>query len=1081
MKFTSTICRMLGLALVVVLLSSTGQAQNGNAGDIRGTVTDKAGAVIAGATVTLLETTRGISKTVTADHSGIYDSGSILPGKYTITFEKPGFETLVRSGIILDVGATTVNGKLSVGAVTQRVVVNGEGTLLQTDTAEQTTTLGFKTMNDLTNMNGNGPDWTGLIQTLPGVNGFFNPGPSQVVAAINGSMPEEQGVLADGGLITQQQSSNFDEAVFENVAEVKVDTSNFSAEYGVGGVIINQISKGGTNDFHGAAYEYIQNDLFNAAGYFSPNSTVPFERFNNWGGAIGGPVIKNKLFFYFNYDHVHNSNETFPFATFPTAAMRSGDFSDTTVFAPIYNPYTANSSGTRQPLPGNKVPQGLMDTVAQNVQGYFPMPTLPGTYNNWQGKVINTNPWTRYFGRGDYDITQNNRVMMTVTEQTNPTFNGSPDVIDDLIGNGVVWQGLIDDTWTFSATANNEFRMFFNRQVAGYSSNTFDQGYPQKLGINYAKANMFPNVSIGGSQGFGGVNIGGGQTEALYAQNTFEPSDVVTLVRGKHILKFGGELLDLQANTTPWGYIQSANLGFTGYYSQQAPFSSTTGEGYADFLMGQVNNWSVNNGVMTGMRSKLPQAFVQDDIKLRPNLTINLGLRFEHQGSWTEVLNRLGSFDPNLINPTTQTLGAIWFAPNAGRKGIEDSVNNFLPRVGFSWQPTPELAVRGGFGLFTYLWTGDRYFNSAPGVGTSSSGSLTDFAQISPVFLLNDPKPPLNYVQASRAPDGYNGQNVSYAPVHTPVAIQEQYTFSIQRQLNQTTVAEIAYVGNVIHHLSFPVDYNQIPASQLGPNGTPPYPQYLSISGDKYNGSSNYNSLQASVQRQYRNDLTYNFNYTWSKMMDDQDMAGGGGNAGAQPYQHAYHPGLNYGPSNYDITNAFKASAVYQLPVGVGHRWINRQGALNSVLGGWQVSTIVVKQSGMPYTVTVGSANETGAQGGSWYPNVVGNPHLSHPTIQEWFNPAAFAIPAPYTFGNSTRNSLRGPGLTGVDMTVAKNIPFTALGDPMNMMLRIDALNVFNHTVFGNPDAQIGTSGAGQISGTQIGPRTIQVGARFSF
>lgn len=1080
MKSTPTICRMLGLALVVILLSSTGQAQNGSAGDIRGTVTDKAGAVIPGVTVTLFETTRGISKVLTTNSSGVYDAVSILPGHYTVTFEKTGFQTFVRSGIILDVGATTVNAKLSVGTVAQRVVVNAEGTLLETDTAEQTTTLGFKTMNDLTNMNSNGPDWTGLIQTLPGVSGFFNPGPSQVVAAINGTMPEEQGVLSDGGLITQQQSSNFDEAVFENVAEVKVDTSNFSAEYGVGGVVINQISKGGTNHFHGAAYEYIQNDMFNAAGYFSPNSTVPFERFNNWGGAVGGPVLKNKLFFYFNYDHVHNSNEQFPFATFPTTAMRSGDFSDTSTFATIYNPNTINGANTRQPFQSNKIPSLLMDPVAQKIQQYFPQPNLPGTYNNWQGKVINTNPWTRYFGRGDYNITQNNRLMMTVTEQTNPSFNGSPDVIDDLIGNGVIWQGLVNETWTVNAAMNNEFRMFYNRQLAGYSANTFDQGYPQKLGIDYAKADIFPNVNIGGSQGFGGVNIGGGQTEALYAQNTFEPSDVLTLIRGRHILKFGGELLDFQANTTPWGYIQSANLGFTGYYTQQQPFSSTTGEGYADFLLGQVQSWSANNGVMTGMRSKLPQVFVQDDIKLKPNLTVNLGVRFERQGAWTEVLNRLGSFDPTLTNPATQTPGAIWFAPEDGRKGLEKPVNNILPRVGFSWQPTPRWAVRGGFGLFTYLWTGDRYFYGVA-MGTSSSGSLTDFAQISPVFLLDSANPQLNYVQASRAADAYNGQNVPYAPVHTPVTVQDQYTLSIQRQINPMTVAEVAYVGNVAHHLSFPVNYNQIPSKQLGPNGTPPYPQYLSISGDKFNASSNYNSLQASLQRQYRNGFTYNVNYTWSKMLDDQDMAGGGGNAGVQPYQHAYHPGLNYGPSNYDLTYMFKVSGVYQLPIGVDQRWLNHQGILNSVLGGWQLSGILVKQSGMPYTVTVGSANETGAQGGSWYPNVVGSPHVSHPTIHEWFNPAAFAIPAPYTFGNSRRNSMRGPGLTGVDMTAGKNFPFTGFGDPMNLMLRVDALNVFNHTVFGNPDASIGTPGVGQISGTQIGPRTMQVGARFSF
>lgn len=1068
------------LPLLAVALCGTVQAQNGNAGDIRGTVTDTSGAVLPGATVTLRETTRGITKVLTTDAAGVYDAVSILPGNYTVTFEEPGFQTLVRSGILLDVGATTVNARLSVGAVTQKVVVSGEGTLLQTDTAEQTATLSAHTMNDLTNMNSNGPSWTGLLQTLPGVNGFFNPGPDQVVAAINGTMPEEQGVLADGGLITQQQSANYDEGVLENVAEVKVDTSNFSAEYGVGGVIINQISKGGTNTFHGAAYEYLQNDMFNAAGYFSPNSTVPFERFDNWGGAIGGPVIRDKLFFYFNYDRVHNSNEAFPFATFPTAAMRAGNFSDTSTFAQVYNPATVAANGTRQPFAGNIIPAGSMDPVALRIQQYFPQPNRPGTYNNWQGKVINTNPWTRYFGRADYDITQNDRLMATVTQQTNPSFNGNPDVIDSLIGTGIIWQGLIQDNWTFNPSADNELRMFFNRQQAGYSSNTYNQGFPQKLGLQYAQANIFPNINIPGSQGFGGTDLGGGQTEALYVQNTFEPSDVVTLVRGKHIIKFGGELLDFQANTTPWGYIQSGNFSFTGYYTQKQPFSSTSGESYADFLLGQVQSWSVNNGLMTGMRSKLPQAFVQDDIKLRPNLTVNLGVRFEHQGSWSEVLNRVGSFDPTLTNPATGTAGAMWFAPGLGRKGLENPVNNFLPRVGFSWSPTPSWAVRAGYGLFTYLWTGDRYFYGV-GLGASSSGALTDFAQIHPVFTLDSSRPPLNVVQGSRAAAGYNGQNVQYAPVNTPVPIQEQYTVSIQRQLNPITVAEMAYVGNVVHHTSFPVDYNQIPASQLGPNGTPPYPQYLGIGGDKFNASSNYNSLQMSVQRQYRNDLTYNVNYTWSRMLDEQDMAGGGGNAGNQPYQHAYHPGLNYGPSNYDLTNVFKTSVVYQLPVGVGHRWINRQGVLNGVIGGWQASTIVVMQSGMPYTVTIGSANETGAEGGSWYPNVVGNPHLGHPTIQEWFNPAAFAIPAPYTFGNSRRNSLRGPGLTGVDMSAAKNIPFSEFGESMNLMLRVDAQNVFNHTVFNNPDAQIGTAGAGQISGTQIGPRTVQVGARFSF
>ncbi|MGI9075030.1 MAG: carboxypeptidase regulatory-like domain-containing protein [Bryobacteraceae bacterium] len=1079
--------RLTAVVFLILCASSFAIAQNTNSGEIRGTVSDPTGAVLPGATITILNVDTGVSKELTTNQSGIYDAVSILPGTYKITFRAKGFNDFVRDGITLQVQTLTINAQLTVGAAQQQVEVTAEAPMLKTETAEQSTTFDAKTLINLPNV---GQDWGNYTKILPGAVG------SGTGVAVNGNLPFYANFLADGASTTLPHSGNTDTSILETMSELQVQTSTYSAQYGIGGAAFNQISKGGTNEFHGAAYEYLRNNFFDAREFFSPDAGNL--RYHNFGGSAGGPILKNKLFFYFNVDKTINNSHYFQFDTVPTTGtfgtvnMRAGQFNSPD-FPTIYNPVT------RQPFPNNTINIPL-DPVALKIQNVYPEPNLPGYTNNWQGVLTSSSPALKYFGRLDYNLPEKNRLTFSITERdargTGTTFDYPWDAgFYDIAS----VNAQVSDVWTLSPNIINEFRLGFTRQGNWFYPKTLGQGVPQALGLQYAKADVAPSVSISGTCCTGI----GPSTNAIYVENSFDPSDVVTMIRGRHILKFGGELLAYQDNSTPWGNINAANFTFSGVFTQSAPFG-TGGLGYADFLLGQVDSWNASNTPIVGMRQKSPQLFVQDDFKLRPNLTLNLGLRYQIQGGWHEVANRIGAFDPTIINPLTNTPGAVWFAPNNGRSSIQSPIHNiFLPRVGFAWSAMNNLVVRGGFGIYSYNWTMDTYADNAKGLGTNSQGSLSQTDQVAPVFILSDPNPPLNYITASRDPGAYNGQSVNYYPYHTPIARNYQWSFSLQRQLPHDMLAEAAYVGSHTTGLYFPGDINQVPPNLLAQSAATgngqdlrPYPQFQTINGSRYNAIANYNSLQLSLTKRFTAGLQFDVNYTFSKMLDDQDSSGYGAGAGSQPYQDAYDPSLNYGPSNFDVRHMFKGDVVYQLPFGKGRAYMNQGGLLDAVVGGWQASMIFVLQSGQPFTPLVGGSNNSGALSGSWYPNLIGDPNVSHPTIQEWFNPCtllsdgttdpagctnpAWAVPAPGTFGNAGRNILRGPRLVSFDFSMGKSFRFPLPDETGELQIRVDAQNVFNHANFGQPDQNVGVGSAGIINYT-TGPRIIQLGARLSF
>ena len=505
----------------------------------------------------------------------------------------------------------------------------------------------------------------------------------------------------------------------------------------------------------------------------------------------------------------------------------------------------------------------------------------------------------------------------------------------------------ITDVWTFSPHLINEARMGFTWQGNWFSDLALGHDYATKLGWQFAKANDFPGIGL---ENFAGM---GPASNATGVENVFDPSDVVTLIKGKHILHFGGEFLAYRINYTAWGNINAGSFSFTGAYTQQwtvggsgsAAANPNTGPDYADFLLGTANSWSAGFYPEYGMRLKSPQMFVQDDWKLRPNLTINIGLRYQINYGSHEVNGNISSFDPTVMNPATNTPGAMWFGVTKAndRTNLEANVfSSFLPRIGFAWSPNNKTTFHGGFGMYTYNWTLDAYSGislSGPGSAFNSTGSTADqTGGIIPLVKLDgngtvfnvpttacatsgcglqSTTTPLPYVNASTAPDAYNGQSVGYYQYHTPVPKSMQWNLSMQHMLGSNAVAQISYVGSHGYNLVNFVDLNEVPQSQLGPNASQftPYPNYGAIEGSTNNAISNYDSLQIVFTKRMSKGLSMSANYVWSHFLDEQDQGGSGRSGGARPFQNSYNPKSEYSNSNFDTRNALKV--VWRLRVAI--------------------------------------------------------------------------------------------------------------------------------------------------------------------
>jgi len=1112
--------------IAVVLMAPFARAQNANTGEIKGTVTDPSGAVVPGAAVSIRNVQTGVINTTTSNQSGIYDVPFLAPGNYTVKFAKPGFRDFVREGIVLHIETIEIDGSLQVGTPTEEIVVNAAGPLVETETTSQHVDLNTQAIDTAPIV---GTDWRNeMTQLIPGVNNGGGSGEATGQGVgVNGTQGYNINFLSDGSSATAPRdfnSSNFYLPV-DAISEVSINSGNAPAQYGNGLTSINVITKSGTNTFHGSAFEYVQNTALNARGFYNQTGTKAVEHWNEYGGSVGGPIVKNKLFFFFAYQRNPSSTPVSGLWSYPTAAMEAGDF------------YGIQGS-TGKAFGPNGILSTPYDPVALKLQTYFPAASAPGwisgcpgpanvgpgtpqtcpTINNYIFNSSSPNLGTWYTGKIDYNVTDKNKLSYsfnyypTVVSYVppDPLYPNDATAYDE--GNNYNFTSQLTDVYTISPTMVNEFRLGGSRELDKYVPPSLNKNDPQTLGLEpaygtNAPANIFPKISIDSGAGVGGMGLGAGNgqngnIDAVLGEGVYNASDVLTLVHGRHTLKVGGEFDKLYQNYTNWGDLSSGNFEFNG---------GVTGIPYADFLAGDVYGWYVYEYDATSAHTWNSSVFGSDDFKINSHLTLNLGIRWQAQAGWGVSHNMFGNYDPNLPNTADngQYKGAILFGGQSdkqygGNISNLDTIQNgdyheFAPRVGIAWSPRDKWSIRASYGIFDAPRDAENYTDGALGLGFNPHNNGNGgYVYGSYAFKLAAGPPAGTVVfptLQTLSPEIDNYSSVEYYPWNMPIDYVQQALVSVQHEFAGGVLLDGSYVFTHGTNLNFATNIDQAPVSALGCTGYNcgnPNPIFNSIQAQIYDGWSNYNALQIRAQKRLSHGVQFQVNYAWSKSLDTG--TGNGHGSGVDVYQNAYVPGANYGLSDFNTTDSIVGQVIYELPFGKG-RMFDMHGVADAVLGGWRASSIIQWHTGTPFTPVIQSSvadaidpglDSSLSNGSTLYPLVVGNPQVSSPNRHEWFNPAAYANPAFGTFGNSGRNTLIGPRFFNADLSLAKQ--FSLPWESIHLEFRADMFNVFNHVNYANPDANVGYLNgvladptAGVITGPAGGQRTIQLGAHIMF
>jgi carboxypeptidase family protein len=1054
------------------------RAQNSATSTITGTVTDPAGSVIASADVTVLNEATHVSVTVKTSNSGDYNAPFLQPGSYQVTVTRTGFETFEQARVDLLLDQTVrVDAQLKVGRSSEVVSVSTDSVSLETESSQ----LELNFSNELVeNLPVEGRFLEVLDQLAPGVSTAM----AQHVGSdelntdermdVQGSRAFTTNAILNGGNVVLPNSDNFDTHIpaLAAVKEFSIVTNNFGAQYGLGSWVLNVITKSGTNQFHGTGLEYLENAALNATPGFS--TSKPRSVYNQFGGAIGGPVLRNRLFFFFSFEDTTNPSSSHTIVTVPTADMIAGNF--TQFSTPIIDPTTGEQFDYNG-VP-NTINPGRFDAIAKNVLKYWPTPNYGGpnaTSNNYFRLAPLSPKYPIYDYKVDWAINSahelsvsghNHRQTIAYTGEIpgpacyNTEDCGSSGQYDD--------NYQIAERWIINPHMVNAFNVGILREFYWNYSPTFGQDYPTKLGFpnsNIAPY-MFPVFYMTtGIQ----TSIGGGANGAGI-QNAFVYGDILTWLKGSHSLSIGGEFSKFQVNNPPsWG---DPSFTFNGQY---------TGNGFADFLLGDVQSYAYNATLVElGERRPSAAAFVQDDWKITHGLTLNLGLRWQFEGGWYEAHGIDSNFSPTAINPATNTPGAIVFA-NSNHWLLQQSHPGlFAPHLGFAKTIGSRNVLRAGFGLFYQRTNGEDLTNGGPPGFSTSQTLIANTVTTPPVFQLDNGPPPYSIPTASsRTADISNGQGITWWPYNSHQSFSTQYHLSFERQLGTQTTAQISYVGAQGRHLLDTIDSNQVPLSELGtptdqtdPQLLRPFPQYQSIGTWVSTTSSRYNALEIELQRRMSRGFSLLTNYTHAKSVDQSslDLSTWIGDD-SQNQQD-----LPMTPSAFNEPDRFVAAYVYDLPFGKGRMLANQGGALDEIVGGWSTSGSFNIHSGYPTTIYSGLPNRTGSLAGGVFANRVAD-QPSPKTRAEWFNPANFGDPVPYTYGNSGRDSTMVPGYWNLDANIQKHFTIT---ESVKMLLRADAFNFFNHKNLGEPGETIDLPNTGVIA-SSTEARIIEVGTQIDF
>ena len=1076
--------RRLMLLLAAVLLCPALAGAQAVTGTMIGRITDGSGAVVPGVTVTLTNTGTKLTRVVTTDTDGEYTAPSLPPGRYTIVAEIPGFKSVTMPDVALGVDQRLrMDLKLEVGALTESITIEGTSPLVQTSSSELGTTVQEEQIQTLPL---NGRNFVSLTRTVPGVSRGI-PGANidgagslawraSASFSANGQRPRDNNYMLDG--VDNNETWLQTVVLFPSVDaldQFKLQTSTYSAEFGrsLGGVVNLQI-KSGTNVLHGSGFEFLRNDAFDANNFFNNRAGRPKPDFSQhqFGGTLGGPVFRDRTFFFTNYQGLRIRQGQTYLSTVPSEKMRSGDFSE--INRIIYDPLT------NQPFAGNVIPESRWDPAARNIlQQLYPAPNTAGT-RGATGQTISNyliNPTlerqdNQYDLKVDHTLTSANRFFIRHSyEKTHRKLPATLEHGDagNTFGAGdgnVTAQGLaFNDTHTFSPRWLNEFRFGWSSVKFFMTPIDFRQNLAEKVGIPGVNLNEATSaLSQITFQNGGARNLGSNGNQPLITnQNDFQFFDNVTWARGRHTLKSGGsltlrsrEILNADLIVGQFGFNQNLTSNCAGVVGP-CTLNTSTGFDVASFLLGY---GSIKDRRLFDAKTyteKRPEiaAYVQDDIRVTSKLTLNAGLRWDLFVPWLEVDDRQSNFDPSTGRFVVASPDAVIDGIKVGRYLQTYSRRDFGPRFGFAYDLTGSgrTVVRGGYGIF---------WNFTPGGTSSSKAQNPPFLQSTTLttnfgtsLKLSDGLPPPPGVDPNRAPAGTTR---SIFDVNFRDGYAHNFNVNVQRQFGSKYMVEVAYSGSRSRQMMLKGDPNQAPpvVGVTDQNVNRPYatisPALRTLGQAQSRGFVDYNGLLVKFQRRFANRFSFLNAYTYGRAIDLNSD-----NDGTVTLTNVYDPEYNRGPADYDVTHTFSSSWTYEIP------W-----ASNTLYGGWELAGLLYLRSGLPFTVT--QTQSVLSTGTGNRPNRVCSGTLSSGdrSIDRWYDTSCFVPPADTTgtYGSSGRNIMRGPGQFNIDASLIKN---TRVGH-VEHELRIEAFNVLNHPQFAQPNGQIGNAAVGRISAMLSNP-----------
>lgn len=1077
----SRIIRIFCKAFPVILLItwSSAQAQIRTQASLSGYVSDPSGAMIPGATVRVINSQTNVATVEQANSSGYYFVPALNAGIYTIQASAKGFKTMVQTGYVINVGDhAALDFHLSVGSTTQTLTVTAQLSRLQTNTAAISDVVSGSQIQQLSV---NGRNFMSMVQLVPGVATSAGNGPGNaglghlgIDMAINGGRTEASSYYVDGSLDTDPGSrTSLDTSpAIAAVSEFKVVTSNYSAEYGgAGAAVINVNIKSGTNQFHGEAYEFVRNDAFDAPQLFV-NKTPPL-KLNDFGFTVGGPVKKNKLFFFYSSEWRRQRAGTVFTTHTPTPAELSGDFSQFSQVLPKGGALKVPSGVNPSCISGTKINPSCFNAQALKLvsAGIFPSVTNSSSFQDYNAAPSLPTNFNQQLFRIDYNLSSKVKLMGHFIREgydLNPgvsmwSNDDFPTVSTDF---QVPSKNLVVQLTNFISPT------MFNEAEFGYA-NDADEGkpvgvYTRPAGFNVPEFypqnpdNRIPELQF--SQGYGSYDVAYWPYSLTAPVRSYQ--DTLTQVHGKHTLKYGFVYQYDMKN-------QPAQIRTQGDFTFNGEF---TGNSFADFLLGLPESYSETNFMLTGFwRYHQFEPFVQDDFKVTPHLNLSLGVRYFYIPHLYTTNNEVTNFVPSAWSasqaPQLDSKGNI--VPNTGNltngllqagKGIPRTLvknyhNDFGPRFGFSWDPRGHgnMVIRGGYGITYFRVQGNDSYNmlSNPPFATTSTVNAPPFDN------------PAGGAAAPITPASLLALDQNYFP-----PMIQQYSVGVQYLLPSDSMITVSYVGSHADHLQSEININQPAPYQnfnfnpiLNATGTPenlyrPYAGWNTISFITPGANSEYNSLQVNYQKQMTHNLRFQASYTWSKSMDDASAYN------TQP-QNAYNRDAEWAVSDYDRPQILVFNYIYDLPFFRGQK-----GFRGEALGGWELAGITTYESGTPFTVGL-----TGPNHGLAGRPIVNGQASELKTIPEWFDTSIYSVPVVGFFGNGGRNTIRGPGLGEWDISFYKVFAF---GERAHLQLRFESFNAFNHANLKGTSDSLGSGSFGQVTSAYPG-RIIQLGGRLVF